>query len=67
MEAVLAYRLTDKNLTTMEIGYFFSIFPCCYLVSTLLGQYLPKKIDKRVIMIIAMILNGFSYFLVGPS
>ena len=68
MEAILAYRLTEKNLTSMEIGFFFAIFPVFYIIScTIIGSYLSKKIDKRVVMIIATLCNSAAFTLVGPS
>ena len=31
-EDILAYRLTEKNLTTMQIGFFFAIYPVSYIL-----------------------------------
>ena len=68
MEAILAYRLTEKKLTSMEIGFFFTIFPVFYIIScTIIGSYLSKKIDKRVVMITATVCNSAAFTLVGPS
>ena len=68
MEAVLAYRLNEKNLSSMQAGLFFSIFPIFYMIScTILSSFLSKKIDKRVVLILALLCNCVTFTLVGPS
>ena len=68
MEPILAYRLTEKNLNTMKIGLFFTIYPCFYLISSVsLGKFYSKKIEKRVIMILSLIFYSIALTLAGPS
>ena len=51
----------------MQIGLFFAIFPLSYIPCSLIQQYVPKKIDKRLRMIFASVLNAFALLCVGPS
>ena len=67
-ESILAYRLTEKNLTTMQIGLFFAIYPVAYILYCgLLSQLISRKIEKRVILILASLTNLVTFALIGPS
>ena len=67
MEPILAPRLSEKGLNTMKIGLFFAIFPVAYIPCSMLQQYVPDKIEKRVRMISASIISGIAFLCVGPS
>ena len=67
MEPILAERLNDKGLTTMQIGLFFTIFPANYIVFSLLVQFIPTQIVKRLRMLLAIVLNCIAFLMVGPS
>ena len=67
MEPILAQRLTQHNLTTMQIGLFFSIFPAFYISCSLLMPLFSPKIDKRVRMILSAVIYGVACLLIGPS
>ena len=67
-ESILAYRLTEMNLTTMQIGIFFTIYPISYILYCgVVSQFISPKIDKRVIMLVASVINFIAFMLVGPS
>ena len=67
-ESILAYRLTDKNLTTMQIGLFFAIYPVSYILyCAVLNQMISNKVEKRVILIVATATNILTFSLIGPS
>ena len=67
-EAILAYRLTEMNLTTMQIGLFFTIYPISYILYCgVVSQFISPKVDKRVIMLVASLINFAAFALVGPS
>ena len=67
MEPILAPRLTEKGLSTMQIGLFFGIFPLAYIPCSMLQQYVPDKIEKRVRMICASIISAVAFLCIGPS
>ena len=45
----------------------FTIIPLTFIPSMLLVQYVPKRIDKRVILILSAFCLGISTFFNGPS
>ena len=67
MEPIVAPRLVEKGLNTMQIGLFFAIFPCFYIPFSILVQYIPKKIERRVRMILASVIFCIGFLCVGPS
>ena len=67
MEPILAPRLAEKGLNTMQIGLFFAIFPIAYIPCSMLQQYVPNKIEKRVRMISASVISAVAFMCVGPS
>ena len=67
MEPILAERLVDKNLTKIQIGIFFSIFPGVYVLCSSTMHVIPNKVEKRVRIISGYVLNCVAFFLVGPS
>ena len=67
MEPILAERLTDFDLTSMQIGIFFAIYAIFYIPSSVVVQFLPKRVDKRFTIILSSLLTGVSFLFVGPS
>ena len=67
MEPILAIRLTEMNLSTMQIGYFFMISPAFYIVCGLTIHLISKKIEKRVRLIVAIFGISVGYLFAGPS
>ena len=67
MEPILAPRLDEKNLTTMQIGLFFAIFPCFYIPCSVLVNFISNKIERRVRMILSSIISCVGLLCVGPS
>ena len=51
----------------MQIGLFFSIYPVIGLPVSLLVKYVPKKIERRVSLILSFVLSSFAFLCVGPS
>ena len=51
----------------MQIGIFFAIFPVAYIPCSMLQQYMPNKIEKRVRMILASVISAVAFLCVGPS
>ena len=66
-EPILAERLTDFSLTSMQIGLFFAIYPAFYIPGTLLVQFTPKDIEKRLTLMTAVFLTAIGMIFVGPS
>ena len=67
MEPILAERLVDFDLSSMQIGLFFAIWPVFYIPASIGVQYFPKSIDKRVTIILSALFTGFAFIFVGPS
>ena len=67
MEPVMSLRLDDFNLQSFWIGAFFAICPLMSTMSSLVYVYIWDKIDNMLLIFIAMFINGFSHFLIGPS
>ena len=67
MEPILAQRLVEFNLTTLQIGYFFAIWPIFYIPSSLFVQFVPDYVEKRVTIILSAFMSGIAFIFVGPS
>ena len=67
MEPILAARLEEKHLTVMQTGIFFGILPVFWIVACFMIQYLPKKIEKRALIIFASSLATVALLFMGPS
>ena len=67
MEPILAKRLEEVDLDQVQIGWFFMILPAAYIPSAIALDYLPKRWDKRMVIIMGMICCALSLFAVGPS
>jgi len=67
MEPILVKRLSEFSLQPVQIGLFFAIWPLVYIPASVLVQYFPSTIQKRVIIFTACTGMAFSFFFVGPS
>jgi hypothetical protein len=67
MEPILAQRLTDLNLSTIQIGLFFAVWPSFFITSRLVAMRLPKRVDSRVTLMLSALLSGMIFVFVGPS
>ena len=67
MEPILAKRLVQKDLKTMQRGLFFCILAVCYTLCSLTLHKVPDWIDKRARLITGHALSFVAYLFVGPS
>ena len=67
LEPILAPRLLDFNLTSVQIGLFFTIWSVTYIPSSIAVQYVSRKIEARLIIIFASFFCGVAFFITGPS
>ena len=67
MEPILAERLVEFNLNTIERGLFFAILPVLYIPATIMVQYVPQSIEKRFTIIVSAFGSGIAFLFVGPS
>lgn len=67
MEPILAERLVEFDLSSMQIGFFFAIWPVFYIPSSIGVQCLPARIDRRVIIIVSAFFTAIAFIFVGPS
>ena len=67
MEPILAERLVEFDLTSLQIGLFFAIWPVFYIPASVLVQYMPRSIDRRVTIILSALFCGIAFIFVGPS
>ena len=67
MEPILAERLVEFNLNTIERGLFFAILPILYIPATVMVQYVPQSIEKRFTIIVSSFGSGIAFLFVGPS
>lgn len=67
LEPILAERLATFDLTSPQIGLFFVIQPVFYIPTSVLVQYIPRRVEKRVTIIVATLLTGVAFIFVGPS
>lgn len=67
MEPVLAFRLSEFNITPFAIGMFFSIQPISYIIVSFTISWFTKYYANRGLIMIGAIWGAFSMMLVGPS
>jgi hypothetical protein len=67
LEPILAIRLLDFNLNSVQIGLFFTIWSITYIPASIAVQYVSRKIEARLIIIGACIGCGLAFFVTGPS
>lgn len=67
MEPILAERLVEFNLDSMQIGFFFAIWPVFYIPASISVQYFPQKWDKRFTIIMSALFSTIAFIFVGPS
>ena len=66
-EPILALRLLDFELDSLQIGMFFAIWAVFYIPSSFLVQYLPRKVSKRITIITSTFFCGIAFLFFGPS
>ena len=67
MEPILAKRLEEMQLDQVQIGWFFMILPAAYIPTAFALDWLPKRWNQRIVIIIGMICCALSLFCVGPT
>lgn len=67
LEPIFAPRLEEFGLTTMQIGYMFTIIPLTFIPSMMIVQYFPSWIARRVTLILSCIFLGAATYFNGPS
>ena len=67
LEPIFAPRLEEFGLTTMQVGYMFTIIPLTYIPSMMIVQWFPKWVARRFTLILSAILLGCATFFNGPS
>jgi hypothetical protein len=67
MEPILAQRLVQFKLSAVEIGIFFAICPMFYISGSMMVQFIPKQIERRLTITIATVLSFICFLFVGPS
>jgi len=67
MEPILAERLVEFDLSTLQIGLFFAIWPVFYIPASVIVQYTPRSVDKRFTIMVSAFLTGVAFIFVGPS
>lgn len=67
IEPILAQRLIEFDLSQMEIGFFFAICPLFYITGSMMVQYVPKQIERRVTLSVGAVLSFIGFLFVGPS
>lgn len=66
-EPILSDRLKKFDLTKVEIGWFFLIFATTYIPASVGVQFIPKQMQRRLIMFISVIACAVALIFVGPS
>jgi len=64
---VYALRLKEFDLSSVQIGAFFTIITVGAFCAGIGVQYHPKRIDYRAILIASTLVNGIGFMLNGPS
>ena len=67
LEPILAERLLEFKMSQANISLFFVIASVFYIFACILASWIPKRVDKRVILILASVSCSLSYLFVGPS
>ena len=67
MEPILAHALEDLSLSQVEIGWFFMILPAAYIPSSIALDALPKRWDKRLVILFGFVFCAIALIFVGPS
>jgi MFS family permease len=51
----------------LQIGAFFTIEPVFYISASILIQFIPKQVEKRLVIIVSAALTFIGFIFVGPS
>ena len=63
----MAERLLDFKLTQVQIGLFFMLATAAYVPGCLTASIIPKRIERRVVLILANFSVFVAFLFVGPS
>ena len=66
-ETILTVHLESHNLTLAEKGLYFSLLAITYVPMSILVTKIPKKVERRVLITLALFVIGLAFTLVGPS
>ena len=66
-EPVSAIYLTSLGYTEVTIGLFFAIYPSFYVCGCLLYSIMPRGVEKRLIIMVALFVFGLGNFMAGPA
>mmetsp|Transcript_16948 Transcript_16948/g.12116 ORF Transcript_16948/g.12116 Transcript_16948/m.12116 type:complete len:196 (+) Transcript_16948:732-1319(+) len=64
---IMTMRLLEFSLTEIQIGFVFGITSVFFIVFCFVVSYIPKGIEKRVIIEISLIMLAVSALFLGPS
>ena len=67
LEPVLAIRLDDFNMDQIQISLIFCVITVFYVPSCVLVAYIPKSVEKRLILILATFGCVAANLVQGPS
>ena len=68
LEPILAQRLKDDfDVSPANISLFFVTASFMYIPACIFASWLPKRIERRVVLILASVCCAFAYLFVGPS
>lgn len=69
LEPTLSLRLKSFNISTIEIGAFYTIIPITFIFATILVQVMKKKtnIVNRLFIIMGCYMSFLASSLIGPS
>eukprot|EP00344_Euplotes_crassus_P004222 CAMPEP_0196996980 /NCGR_PEP_ID=MMETSP1380-20130617/2738_1 /TAXON_ID=5936 /ORGANISM="Euplotes crassus, Strain CT5" /LENGTH=358 /DNA_ID=CAMNT_0042413105 /DNA_START=379 /DNA_END=1455 /DNA_ORIENTATION=+ len=67
MEPVLAFRISEFEISSFQIGMFFSIQPISYIILSFTISWFSKNYANRGLIMVGALVSSFSMLLVGPS
>ena len=67
MEPILAQRLLQLQLSQIQVGLFFCLLPFFYASIAALTRTIPKWIEPRMRIIVAITMTCLSFLCIGPS
>jgi len=67
MEPVLAFRISEFEVSNFAVGMFFSIQPISYIIVSFTISWFTKIYANRGLIMIGALFSSFSMLLVGPS
>jgi MFS family permease len=67
MEPVLAFRLSEFEISAFQIGMFFAIQPISYIALSFTISWFTSRYANRGVIIMGALLSSVSMLCVGPS